>query len=195
VNEQPMDRVAAQNSERFQQFNALAVLKDLDAARAAMNALQKAGLEAGKTSLLGPSADAAERDTETTEKDSGVIGDVTKASAVGGVAGGAVGGVTGFLAGLAAFAIPGVGPVIGTGVWASSLGGAVLGGGVGSMIGGVSKINAGDAWELTYELKHGRALVGVHSNDQREVQRGAEVLKQEKPLAMGFFDEDGRRVD
>ena len=33
----------------------------------------------------------------------------------------------GFLAGLAAFAIPGIGPAVGTGMWISTLGGAVLG--------------------------------------------------------------------
>jgi len=190
-----MERIAEQNSDRFQRYNVVAVLKDLDAAREAMNALQRAGIEAGRTSLLGPSADAAEDDTETTTKDRGVIGDVTKATAVGGVAGGALGGVTGFLAGLAAFAIPGVGPAVGTGLWISSLGGAVIGSGVGGMLGGVSKINAGDAWELTYELKNGRALVGVHADDEGIVRQGAEILKKESPVSMGFFDEEGRRVD
>jgi len=195
MSDQPMDRIAEQNSERFRRYNVLAVLPTLDAAREAMNALQRAGIESGNTSLLGPSMEAAEHDLETNEKDRGVIGDVTKATTIGGVAGGAIGGVTGFLAGLAAFAIPGVGPAIGTGLWVSSIGGAVLGSGVGGMLGGVSKINAGDAWELTYELKNGRAIVGVHSDDERLVQRGAEILKDQSPVSMGFFDEDGRHTD
>jgi hypothetical protein len=144
--------------------------------------------------LLGPAVENASEELDPNPKDAGVIEDVTKATAVGSVAGGAAGGVAGFLAGLAAFAIPGVGPAVGTGLWISSLGGAVIGSGVGGMVGGVSSINAGEAWELTYQIQEGRALVGVHSDDRKDIERAREVLKDEMIVSVAEFDENGKRI-
>jgi hypothetical protein len=189
-----MDRNATRYAERFARYNLVAIVESLDQARDTLNKLQKQGLEAAKTSLLGPAAEDAKEERDPTPKDAAVIGDVTKATAVGSVAGGAAGGLAGFVAGLAAFAIPGIGPAVGTGLWISTLGGAVLGSGVGGMVGGVSSINAGEAWELTYELQGGRALVGVHSDDPKDIERSREVLRGEEIVSVAEFDQNGKRI-
>ncbi|MFN0073646.1 MAG: hypothetical protein ACKVVP_19370 [Chloroflexota bacterium] len=192
--EDTMNQVASDNSERFRRYNVIAVVDSLDHARDVLNGLQKGGIDASRTSLLGPTADAARADEDSSSREAGMMGDVAKSTAVGSVAGGAAGGMAGFLAGLAAFAIPGVGPAIGTGVWISTLGGAVLGGGVGGMVGGVSSISAGNAWELTYQLQEGRALVGVHSDERSTIEHARSILSGETILAIGEFDENGHRI-
>ncbi len=108
-------------------------------------------------------------------------------------AGAALGGGIGFLAGLAAFAIPGVGPVLGTGVWAATAGGAVAGGATGGVVGGVSGVNVGDAWELTYQnVREGRVTVGVHADDRAVVDRAAGVLEKAGATGIRRFDAEGR---
>ncbi|HEX3244350.1 MAG TPA: hypothetical protein VHX16_02995 [Chloroflexota bacterium] len=189
-----LDRSAERYAERFARYNLIAVVDNLDSARELLNHLQRQGIEASKTSLLGPSAERAEQTLDENPKDAGVIGDVTKATAVGSAAGGAAGGLAGFLAGLAAFAIPGVGPVIGTGLWISTVGGAVIGSGVGGMVGGVSAINAGEAWELTYQLQEGRALVGVHCDDREDIERARKAMTGPEVISVAEFDENGKRT-
>src|SRR5215212_6572799 len=130
MSDQLLDGSASQYAERFSRYNLIAVVDNLENARELLNKLQRQGIEASQTSLLGPAAEQAEHRLDPNRKDAGVIGDVTKATAVGSAAGGAAGGLAGFLAGLAAFAIPGVGPAIGTGLWISTVGGAVIGSGV-----------------------------------------------------------------
>lgn len=195
MSQDSLERAATKYSERFGQHNVIAVFPGLSEAREAMQALQRQGIEATHISLLGPAAEEAAADADTTERDGRVIGEVTRATAGGTLAGGAAGGLAGFLTGLAAFAIPGVGPAVGTGVWLSTLGGATLGGGIGGMLGGVSAINAGEAWELSHHVKEGRALVGVHADDPQIVERAASTLAQHRPLELGHFDEHGRKVD
>lgn len=194
MSDELLDRNASKYAERFGRYNLVAVVDNLDNARELLHKLQLQGIEAANTSLLGPAAERAEHELDPNQKDAGVIGEVTKATAVGSVAGGAAGGLAGFLAGLAAFAIPGVGPAIGTGLWISTVGGAVIGSGVGGMVGGVSSINAGSAWELTYQLQEGRALVGVHSDDRDDVERARKILTGKEVISVGEFDEHGNRI-
>ena len=94
-----------------------------------------------------------------------------------------------------AFAIPGVGPVIGAGVWAAIAGGAVAGGAVGGVIGGVSSLDMTEAWELTYQsVREGRVLVGVHSDDTAEADRAADILRGQDAARVDRFDRQGKRL-
>jgi hypothetical protein len=176
-------------------YNVVAVLPGMEEARAAIDALERGGIEAAEISLLGPAAEEAAEHVDTRERDAGVAGRVGTRAAVGAAAGGATGGLAGFLAGLAAFAIPGVGPVLGAGVWAATVAGAVAGGSVGGVIGGYSAVDMTEAYELTYEsVKAGRVLVGVHSEDPGTVEKGEEILRGLEPLSLDRFDAHGHRV-
>jgi hypothetical protein len=82
---------------------------------------------------------------------------------------GILGAELGALAGLGLFAIPGVGPVLGTGTVATALTGAILGSSVGGVAGalagaGLSKANAAFA---EHQLREGKAIVVVEHGDDK----------------------------
>src|SRR5687767_9457393 len=120
-----------QNRPGFAEHNVTATFPGMDEARDAISALEGAGIESGRISLIGPRAEEAAEETDTRQRDLDVTKDIGKKVAAGAAAGTTVGGAVGFLAGLAAFAIPGVGPVLGAGVWAATAAGGVAGGAVG----------------------------------------------------------------
>jgi isoaspartyl peptidase/L-asparaginase-like protein (Ntn-hydrolase superfamily) len=175
--------------------NVVAVFPGMQQAREAIDALERGGIDAAEVSLLGPAAEEAAEHLDTRDRDAGMAERVGSRATVGAVAGGATGGLAGFLAGLAAFAIPGVGPVLGAGVWAATIGGAVAGGSVGGVIGGYSALDMNEAYELTFEsVRAGRVVVGVHSEDPANVQKGEEILRKLDPLGVDRFEASGRRV-
>jgi hypothetical protein len=179
----------------FAEHNAIGVFPDMVAARKAMDALERGGIDAVHISLLGPRAEEASSRADTRERDENVAVDVGKRAGIGAAAGTAAGGIAGLIAGALAFAIPGVGPVIGAGVWAAAAGGAVAGGAVGGVIGGISAVGLNEAWELTYQsVRAGRVLVGVHSDDRGDVDRGADILREHGALSVDRFDRGGRRL-
>ena len=93
----------------------------LDEAKAAVTALEDAGIAWDDISLVSPEGTEIEADNETAE-------------GVG--VGATVGAIGGLLAGLgAAFIVPGIGAVVGAGWLAAALAGAVAGGGAGGVIG------------------------------------------------------------
>jgi hypothetical protein len=106
VSDALLNRSASSYADRFSRYNVIAVVDNLDSARASEQA-PAPGIEAAQTSLLGPAAERAEHTLDPNRKDAGVTGDVTKATAV----------------------------------WISTRGGAVIGSGMGGMVGGVSAIN------------------------------------------------------
>lgn len=107
-------------------------------------------------------------------------------------AGGIVGGIAGLLIGLAAMAIPGVGPVIATGTFATFVGagmvGAVAGGILGTLIGlGISEK---DAHVYAEGVRRGGALVMVQVEGADAVERAAGIFRQHHVV-----DVDRRRVE
>ncbi|HEY8490851.1 MAG TPA: low temperature-induced protein [Dehalococcoidia bacterium] len=182
---------------QFAAYNVVAVFPDMAAARDAILALERAGIEAQEISLLGRRAQEAEAEaqTEVADRDAGVARDVTKAAAAGTAAGTAAGGALGFLAGALAFGIPGVGPVVGAGIWAATLGGAITGGSIGGLVGGTAALPQNEAWELTYEsVKAGHVVVGVHSQEKADVDAAAQTLDSLAPLRLERFTAEGRRA-
>ncbi len=184
--------------ERLAAFNIVATYQDLEQAREAILAVQRAGINADDISVLGrqieEARDVSERDASASE--TGVMADVTKAAVKGTAAGVAAGGALGFLAGALAFGIPGIGPVLGTGIWAATIGGATLGGGVGAHLGGVAALSESEEWTLTYqdELRSGHVLVAVHAEERGAHDRAVEALRKNDPVNLEEFDEQGQRL-
>lgn len=171
--------------------NVLVAVPGADEAREAIMSLEREGIESTDISLL------ARRDgqEQVREADRELTSDVGKRVATGAAVGGTGGGLLGLLAGAAAFAIPGVGPVVGLGIWGATIGGALAGTAVGGIVGGISGLGMGEAWEATYsEVRAGRVVVGVHSDDPDVVDRGSSVLEEEGGEVLGRFDSEGRRV-
>ncbi len=180
----------------FGPHNVLAVLPDLEAARAAIADLEHAGIEANSISLLGRAAeDAAAPDLEQQEQmDQAVVGDTARTAGKSAAAGAGIGGLAGFVAGAAAFGIPGIGPAVGAGIWATVLGGATAGAGVGFTAGGVASVKESEAWHLTFgSVREGKAVVGVHGEDADMVNEAGEILRRHDPERVEEFDVAGAR--
>jgi hypothetical protein len=180
----------------FAPHNVLGVVADLEHARSVITDLERGGIDGNKISLLGRSADdAAEPDRrETGEQDAALAAEAGKSAGVGAAAGAGVGGVVGFLAGAAAFGIPGVGPAVGAGIWASTLGGAAFGTGVGLLQGGIAGVKESEAWQLTFSsVKDGKAVVGVHAEDESHIDTAERILSEHGAQQIERFDAEGAR--
>jgi uncharacterized membrane protein len=140
-----------------------------DEARLAVYGLEDAGIPADDISII-----SLNKTPGDSEDDSS-----TKAASVGA----AVGGVGGLLAGLAAFAIPGVGQVMGAGWVATAFIGAAAGGVAGGLIGSLvdGGIDESDAHVFAEGVKRGGALVTARV-EESEYGRAAAVLKGLHPV-------------
>ena len=106
-------------------------------------------------------------------------GGADSGAAEGAGVGAAVGGVGGLLAGLGAFAIPGIGPVVGAGWLATTLIGAAAGGAAGGLIGSLTDagIDEDDAHVYAEGVKRGGTLVTARV-DETEVDAAEAILNQ-----------------
>ena len=142
-----------------QRSTVVGVFHDRDDAREAIEALKDAGFAADSISILSPDKAETRAMAEETGTHAG------SGAETGLVAGGILGGLGGWLVGIGALAIPGIGPFIAAGAFATALGGAAIGAGVGAIAGalvgmGVPKEEA-DYYEG--EVKSGRTLVTVRA--------------------------------
>jgi len=136
------------------------VFADRDRAREAIEALKDAGFAGDSISILSPDRHATQDIAEETGTHAG------SGAATGAVAGGVLGGLGGWLVGIGALAIPGIGPVIAAGAFATALGGAMLGAGVGAIAGALVGMGVPeeDAKFYEEEAKAGRTLVTVRAD-------------------------------
>jgi hypothetical protein len=193
VNERP---TTEPTSPDFAEHNVLATFPDMEVARDVIASLEGAGVDGNKISLLGRRAEeAATPDTqETARQDKAMAGDAGRSAGIGAAAGAGVGGAVGFLAGAAAFGIPGVGPAIGAGIWATTLGGAAFGGGLGLLQGGIAGVKESEAWQLTYDsVKEGKVVIGVHADDPGTVEDAAGIFADHGGTDVNRFDVEGAR--
>jgi len=136
------------------------VFHDTAAARRAIEALKEAGFTGEHISVLAPDRE----DTRAVAEDTGTR--AGEDAAKGAVAGGILGGLGGWLLGIGALAIPGVGPFIAAGAFATALGGAAIGAGVGAIAGALVGMGVPQEEAEYYEgeVKSGRTLVTVRAD-------------------------------
>ncbi len=193
VDDQP---TTAPTSPDFAEHNVLATFPDMEVVRDVIAGLEARGIDGNKISLLGRSAEeAADPDTrETGRQDKAMASEAGRSAGIGAATGAGVGGAVGFLAGAAAFGIPGVGPAVGAGIWATTIGGAAFGTGVGLLQGGIAGVKESEAWQLTYtSVKEGKVVVGVHAADPDTIDTAAEVLTDHSGSDVQRFDVEGAR--
>jgi hypothetical protein len=144
-----------------------------DQARAAVEALENAGIASDDISLISAGTDV----DENTLAGVGI--------------GSAVGGVGGILAGLGAFAIPGIGPVVGAGWLATALVGAAVGGVAGGVIGAFTDagVNRDEAHVYAEGVRRGGSVV-VARVDESQVDTAAAILGQTSSVDVN----EGRRA-
>jgi uncharacterized protein (TIGR02271 family) len=137
---------------------AVGVFHDRDRARDAIEALKDAGFGGGDISVLMPDIGQTRAMAADTGTQAG--------AATGAVAGGVLGGLGGWLVGIGALAIPGVGPFIAAGAFATALAGAAIGAGVGAVAGALVGMGIPQEEAEWYEgeVRGGRTLVTVRAD-------------------------------
>lgn len=187
--------MANTEKSRTAKHNVVAAFPNMEMAQEAIGALEWSGIEANEISLLGSAAvEAAEQSahtSDTSERDTEVATRVGGRAAFGAVSGGIAGGVIGLAVGLVVFLILDLGPAFGVAV--AGVLGAVAGFIMGGIFGGESGLAISRAAKLSMEdVGDQRVLVGVHSENPDNVQKGAEVLREKKPLDINVFDGSGQ---
>jgi uncharacterized protein (TIGR02271 family) len=147
------------------------VFEDRDDARDAIEALKDAGFDADTISILSPD----KRATQDMADETGTH--AASGAATGAVAGGILGGLGGWLVGIGALAIPGVGPFIAAGAFATALGGAAIGAGVGAIAGALVGMGVPEEHAKYYEgeARAGRTLVTVRADGRYD--EAQEILR------------------
>jgi len=143
---------------------AVGLFHDPERARDAIGALKDAGFGGNDISLLMPDrGQARDMAAETGTK-------AAEGAATGAVTGGILGGLGGFLVGIGALAIPGVGPFIAAGAFATALGGAAVGAGVGALAGALIGMGIPEEEARYYEeeVRGGRTLVAVRADGRMD---------------------------
>lgn len=153
-----------------------AAYPNMERARRAIDALERAGVDGGHIALAGDTAEEAATDTDTRVPDERVTRRVGKRAIIGALAGAVVGTVVGLLLGVA---------LSGGALWGAVMGGFLVGGTVGGILGGVSSLDMSEAWELTqHPARGGPVHVSVHSEDPDELARAEEALLGESPISI-----------
>ena len=136
------------------------VFEDREEAREAIEALKADGFNGDAISILSPDKQATQDIAEETGTHAG------SGAATGALAGGVLGGLGGWLVGIGALAIPGVGPFIAAGAFATALGGAAIGAGVGAIAGALVGMGVPEEHAKYYEgeAKAGKTLVTVRAD-------------------------------
>ncbi len=142
----------------------IATFGDQSHARAAVEALRAQGIPPETISAVvrHTTTEVAEAEMDEIDRESEAVGtDVA--------VGGAAGGVVGFLAGLALFSIPGLGPFLGAGVLATTLGGTVLGSAAGQRTAHFNALGLPHERAERYSgaLEAGNLIVAVTGVDER----------------------------
>jgi len=157
------------------------VFEDHEQAREAIEALKDEGFHADTISVLSPDKQVTRDIAEDTGSHAG------SGAATGAVTGGVLGGLGGWLIGIGALAIPGVGPFIAAGAFATALGGAAIGAGVGAIAGALVGMGVPEEHARYYEdeAKAGRTLVTVRADGDYD--RARQTL-----LDHGAYDVESR---
>jgi len=124
-------------------------------------------------------SDDAPASGATTEK----VRDVTAATAAGTI--------VGLVAGTLAFALPGVGTVIGAGLWTAT----AIGASVGATI-GIEVSDYHHAWEGLYRagIAEGNTLVAVSTDNPLVASNTYQLLQAHHPTTLDHFDRHGTRI-
>jgi len=146
----------------------VAVFRDSDKARDAIEALKNAGFASQDIGVL-------MRDKGETKDFAAETGShAGEGAATGAIGGGILGGLAGWLVGIGALVIPGVGPFVAAGAFGTALAGAGVGAGVGLIAGALVGMGIPEEEADWYEgeVKSGNTLVSVIASDRYDEARG-----------------------
>ena len=139
-------------------------------AETALNQLKAAGFSPEQVSVVARDQGEAKEMVESTGMGSG--------TATGAVTGGVLGGVAGFLVGISALVIPGIGPIVGSGILLSTLAGAGIGAAAGGLVGALTEhgIPEEDARGYEEHVRKGSILLTVHAHSDAQAEEAHRIL-------------------
>ncbi len=147
------------------------IFDDAAHAERALTGLREAGIRPEQVSVV--ARDAEDRATLTDR------GEDAEDAAGGAVTGGMIGGLAGFLIGVSALVIPGIGPIVGSGIIVATLAGAGLGAAAGGLIGALTAQGVPDVEARVYQsrVQEGQILLTVHAESDEEARSAQRVLR------------------
>lgn len=155
----------------------MAIFMERSRAESAIQALRQRGIPAERISLL------VRHDDVSVSPEEAVAIDRDAESAGTAVAlGSTVGGLAGLLGGLAMFSIPGIGPFLGVGVLATTIGGAALGSAAGERAYHFGHLGLPAERSTRYgsALESGELILAVDVQSAAEVMASREVLAEQQ---------------
>ena len=173
-----------------EQWTVLGTFEEETQATGALNALREASFRPEQVSVISRDTAAAKQ----LAADSDMVADE---AGRGAMAGTLLGGLAGWLIGLSAFAIPGVGPIVGAGIIGTTLAGAGLGAAAGGFVGALGTYGIPDTEARDYEeaLKEGHVLISVHANGNTEAARARAIFQTNGSQRVRSFPQDDKGDD
>jgi hypothetical protein len=159
--------------------NVVGLFDSSSEARSAVQALRDAGFRSEDINFVANNA----RGSYTTGTADEAV-EAERGASFGATSGAVMGGLAGLLVGLGAIAIPGIGPVIAAGSWASALASTAVGAGLGAATGGLIGALVGvgipeeDAHVYAESVRRGSTLISVTAPSEAEADRAAGILSQ-----------------
>ena len=140
-------------------------------AETALNQLRSAGFQPEQVSVVARDQGETRQMAENTGMGEGV--------AAGAVTGGVLGGLAGFLVGISALVIPGIGPIVGSGILLSTLAGAGLGAAAGGLIGALGEHGVPEEDARGYEehVRQGSILLTIHAHSDEQAHEAHRILE------------------
>jgi uncharacterized membrane protein len=140
-------------------------------AEQALNGLKEAGFTPEQVSVVAKE----KQDVKQMADHSDMAGE---GAATGAVTGGVLGGLTGFLVGISALVIPGIGPIVGTGILVATLAGAGIGAAAGGLVGALTGQGVPEEDAKGYEerVREGSILLTVQAHGEGQADQAREVF-------------------
>ncbi|MDF5725892.1 MAG: hypothetical protein PUP91_36690 [Rhizonema sp. PD37] len=166
-------------------------------AEAALSELRDNGFSMNQISLIAKDGDGSDR-IAGMDRTIGAGNKADEGAAAGAATGGALGGLGGLLVGLGTLAIPGIGPVMASGVIATAIATALTGGAIGAAAGGLTGglvglgIPENRAKVYSDRINRGEYVIFVDGTND-EVRRAEEILKRRGIQEFEIFDGDRDR--
>ena len=144
-----------------------------DEAIRALDGLKAAGFTAEHVSVVAKDRQQMTNVTEGSEMEG-------EGAASGAVSGGVLGGLAGFLVGISALVIPGIGPIVGTGILISTLAGAGIGAAAGGLVGALTEQGVTEEDARSYEagVGAGRILVTVGTTADDDAEQAHRIMNE-----------------
>lgn len=164
----------------------IALFKDHEGAEAAVDSLEEAGFSQDEVGLLAQK-EAVEDALDANREEAAV-----ESAGAGALGGSALGGLIGLLAGASAIVVPGIGPALAAGAWASVAGTTAAGAGIGAAYGGLvgALIGFGVAEEQTHVyvegVQQGNILMVIQPEDDR-LARAEKILRDHGAFAVDIL--------